>query len=53
MAVDPRLVTVAPHEPKRVVSDGLDVAQIEVSTLHELDGTFVTLAVRAGAKAAQ
>jgi len=53
MAVDPCLVTVAPHEPERVVSDGLDVAEVEVATRHERDGTLVTLAVRTGAEAAQ
>lgn len=53
MAVDPRLVTVAPDEPDRVISDGLDVAQLQVSALDEPDRTFVTLAVRTWTEAAQ
>ena len=38
MAVDPGLVTVAPHEPERVISDRLNVSQLEVATLHERIG---------------
>jgi len=53
MAVDAGLVTVTPHEPERVVPDGLNVAQLEVATLHEFDRTLVTLTVRAGTEAAQ
>ena len=53
MAVDPRLVTVAPDEPDRVISDGLDVTQLQVAALHEPNRTFMTLAVGAGAEATQ
>jgi hypothetical protein len=53
MAVDPRLVTVAPDESDRVIPDRLDVTQLEVAALHELNRTFMTLAVRARTEAAQ
>lgn len=53
MAVDPRLVTVAPHESDRVIADGLDVAQLQVSALDEPDRTFMTLTVRTWTEAAQ
>ena len=53
MAVDPGLVSVAPDEPERVIPHGLNVGQLEVATLHISDGTVVTLALRAGAEAAQ
>jgi len=53
MAVDPGLVSVAPHEPERVIPNRLDVGQLEVAATYELDGTFVTLTVCAGTEAAQ
>jgi hypothetical protein len=53
MAVDPGLVTVAPHESERVIADGLDVGELEVTALDESDGTLVTLALRARTEAAQ
>ena len=53
MAVDPRLVTVAPDESERVISHGLDVAQLEVAALDEANRTFMPLAVRTRTKAAQ
>ncbi|MDH3817626.1 MAG: hypothetical protein OES21_03375 [Myxococcales bacterium] len=53
MAVDPAFVPVTPREPEGVVSDGLNVSQLEVSTLHVSDGTLVTLAIRAGTEAPQ
>jgi hypothetical protein len=52
MAVDPGLVSVTPHEPERVIPDGLEVGQLEVAAFHEPNGPFVTLTVRAGAEAA-
>lgn len=53
MAVDPSLVTVAPNQPDRVISDGLDVTQLEIAAFDEPNRTFVTLAVRTWTKAAQ
>jgi hypothetical protein len=53
MAVDPGLVSVTPYEPESVIPDGFDVGQLEVASFHELDGTCVTLTVRAGTEAAQ
>jgi len=53
MAVDPRLVTVAPDESDRIISDGLDVTQLQVAALHEPNRTLMTLAVGAGAEATQ
>jgi hypothetical protein len=46
-------VTVAPHESDRVISDGLDVTQLQVATPHEPNRTFMTLAVRTRTEAAQ
>jgi len=53
VTVDPSLVTVAPYQSERVIPYGLDVGELEVTTFDESDGTFVTLAVRAGTEAAQ
>lgn len=53
MAVDPRLVTVAPDESDRVIPDRLDVTQLQVAALHEPNRTFMTLAMRARTEAAQ
>ena len=51
MAVDPRLVTIAPDEPNGVVAHLFDVSELEVSALDVANRTFVTLAVRAWAEA--
>ena len=51
MAVDPRLVTIPPDEAKRVISNGLNVAELEIATLDVGDGPLVTLTVCAGAEA--
>ncbi len=53
MAVDPRLVTVAPDESHRVISDGLDITQLQVAAFHEPNRTFMTLAVGTGTEATQ
>ena len=53
MAVDPRLVTIAPHESQRVIPHRFDIGELEVAAFDESDGTFVTLAVRTGTEAAQ
>ncbi len=53
MAVDPRLVTIAPDESNRVISNRLDVCELEVPSLDELDRPLMTLAVCTGAEAAQ
>jgi hypothetical protein len=53
MAIDPSLVTVAPYESERVISDGLDIGELEVTPLHELDGPPVPLALRTRTEAAQ
>lgn len=50
MAVDSRLVTVAPYESERVVPHRLDVVELDVATFDERDGALVPLTVRAGAK---
>jgi len=53
MAVDPSLMSVAPHEPECVIPDRLDIRQLEVATFRELDGAFVTLTLRARTEAAK
>ena len=50
MTVDPCLMPITPDEAKRVVSDLLDVVQLEVTALYETDWALVALAVRAGAE---
>ena len=47
MAIDPRLVTVAPHESQRVVANGLDVLELEVPSVDERNRPLVALTVRA------
>jgi len=53
MAVEPSLMSVAPHEPECVIPDRLDVGQLEVATFRELDGASVTLTLCAGTEAAK
>jgi len=53
MTVDSRLVTIAPHQSNGVIADGLNVAELEVTPFDELDGSLVSLAVRAWAEAPQ
>ncbi len=49
MAVDPRLVTIVPTKAERVVSNRLDLVELEVSAFDPSNRTLVTLAIRAGA----
>ena len=53
MTVDPGLMAIAPDESKRVISNLLDVAQLEVTALHVPDRPFVPLAMRTGTEASK
>lgn len=53
MTVDPRLVTIVPHETHRVVANWLDVVELEVPAFDEHDWAVVPLAAGAGAVASE
>jgi len=53
MTIDSRLVTIPPDQSNGIIANGLNVAELEVTPLDELDGSLVSLAVRAWAEAPQ
>jgi len=53
MAVNAGLVPITPNESERIISNWLNVDQLQIAALGEPNGPCVTLAVRTRAKPAQ